>query len=45
MLHFESDYIQGTHPEILEYFSKINNTKLSGYGTDEISESAREKIR
>lgn len=45
MLHFESDYIQGTHPEILEYFSKIKNTKLSGYGTDEISESAREKIR
>lgn len=45
MLHFESDYIQGMHPEILEYFAAISEKKLTGYGTDEVSESAREKIR
>ena len=45
MLHFESDYIQTVHPEILEYFASIGDKKLTGYGTDEICESAREKIR
>ena len=45
MLHFESDYIQTAHPEILEYFANIGDKKLTGYGTDAISESAKEKIR
>ena len=45
MLHFESDYIQTAHPEILEYFASIGDKKLTGYGTDEICESAKEKIR
>lgn len=45
MLHFESDYIQTVHPEILEYFAGIGDKKLTGYGTDAICESAKEKIR
>lgn len=45
MLHFESDYIQGAHPEILEYLLKINNEKFTGYGIDVVSDSAKEKIR
>lgn len=45
MLHFESDYIQTVHPEILEYFAKLGDKKLTGYGTDEICESAKEKIK
>ncbi|MBR2696435.1 aminotransferase class V-fold PLP-dependent enzyme [bacterium] len=45
MLHFESDYIEGTHPEILAYFTEVGDRKLTGYGTDEICDSAKEKIR
>ncbi len=45
MLHFESDYIQGAHPEILEYLTKINDQKFNGYGIDEVSDRAKEKIR
>ena len=45
MLHFESDYIQTVHPEILKHFAKIGDKKLTGYGTDEICESAKAKIR
>lgn len=45
MLHFESDYVQGAHPEILDYFVKGNEKKLSGYGLDDICDAAKEKIR
>ncbi|MDE6904102.1 MAG: low specificity L-threonine aldolase [Lachnospiraceae bacterium] len=45
MLHFDSDYMEGAHPEILKRLSEINFHKYSGYGTDAICESAREKIR
>lgn len=45
MLHFDSDYMEGAHPEILKRLSETNREKHSGYGTDEICESAREKIR
>lgn len=45
MLHFDSDYMEGAHPEILKKLSEINFKKNPGYGTDAICESAREKIR
>lgn len=45
MLHFDSDYMEGCVPEILERLQKINFEKNSGYGTDAICESAKEKIR
>lgn len=45
MLHFDSDYMEGAHPEILKRLSEINFQKHPGYGTDAICESAREKIR
>lgn len=45
MLHFDSDYMEGAHPEILKRLSETNLQKYSGYGTDGICESAREKIR
>ena len=44
-LRFASDYMEGTHPAILQRLSEINFHKLDGYGQDEISEDAREKIR
>ena len=45
MIHFDSDYMETCHPLILEKLSKINLQKLSGYGTDDICETAKEKIR
>lgn len=44
MLHFDSDYMEGCHPKILERLCRINFEKNSGYGSDKYSESARNKI-
>lgn len=44
MLNFESDYIEGAHPKILESLVKTNMEQLSGYGADKYSESAEKKI-
>ena len=44
-LRFASDYMEGAHPAILQRLLETNFLKIDGYGTDEISESAREKIR
>ena len=43
-LPFASDYQEGAHPDILKALADINLTPHAGYGTDEISASAREKI-
>lgn len=45
MISFESDYIEGAHPKILENLIKTNMEALSGYGADVYTESAKEKIR
>ena len=45
MISFESDYIAGAHPKILERFGETNMELLSGYGADPYCESARNKIR
>lgn len=45
ILRFDSDYMEGCHPAILENLQKINYEKKTGYGLDEISNSAKEKIR
>lgn len=45
MFHFDSDYMETCCPKILERLSEINFQKQSGYGTDEISKSAKDKIR
>ena len=45
MLSFESDYIEGAHPKILEALVKTNMECLSGYGADDYTKSAKEKIR
>lgn len=45
MLNFESDYIQGAHPKILEKLIETNFEPLSGYGCDKYSDSAKEKIK
>ncbi len=45
MLSFESDYIQGAHPEILKRLIETNMEPLPGYSTDKYCLSAREKIK
>lgn len=45
MLSFESDYIEGAHPLILERLIETNFEQLSGYGMDRVSESAKARIR
>lgn len=44
MQHFDSDYMEGAHPAILEALVRTNMEKSSGYGTDEYCASARAKI-
>ena len=45
MLSFESDYITGAHPRVLEALIKTNYEPLSGYGNDKYSARAKEKIK
>ena len=44
-LGFASDYMEGALPEILKRLAETNLVKSPGYGTDDFSESARDKIR
>ena len=45
MLYFQSDYIAGAHPEVMEALCRTNTAPLPGYGTDEFCEAAADKIR
>ncbi len=45
MLHFESDYIQTCHPKILKKLQDLGDEKLTGYGNDTVTGSARNRIR
>lgn len=45
MLNFESDYIEGAHPLILERLAQTNMEALSGYCVDKYCESAKKKIK
>lgn len=45
MISFESDYIEGAHPKVLERLVQTNMEQLSGYGDDKYTVSAKEKIR
>ncbi len=44
MLNFESDYIQGAHPKVLQRLVETNMEALSGYGADAYCDSAKKKI-
>lgn len=45
MKHFECDYLEGAHPQIIKRLMETNMEKTSGYGTDIYCEEARKKIR
>lgn len=44
-LNFACDYTRGAHPNILQRLIETNMMQTAGYGVDEITESARNRIR
>lgn len=45
MIHFESDYLEGCHPRLLQALCETNQMQTVGYGLDEISQQARELVK
>ena len=45
MIRFNSDYLEGAHPRILERLAETNMAQTPGYGEDMFCERARETIR
>ena len=44
MLHFDSDYMAGAHPELMRRLMETNLEQTSGYGTDSYTLHAKELI-
>lgn len=44
MIHFDSDYMKGGHPEVMRRLMETNLEQTPGYGTDEYTLRARRKI-
>lgn len=45
MVYFQSDYVMGAHPEILDALVRTNFEATAGYGADQFSKSAAQKIK
>lgn len=45
MLHFDTDYMRGCHPDILRRLTETNLDQTPGYGTDLFTAQARELIK
>ena len=45
MIRFNCDYLEGTHPRILEALVQSNMVQTCGYSEDEYCEEARKKIK
>lgn len=45
MIYFDSDYMAGAHPMVLERLCQTNQEQTTGYGTDAYTASATELIR
>lgn len=44
-LHFDTDYMRGACPEVLDRLVKTNMEQTPGYGTDQYSENAKRLIK
>lgn len=44
MLHFDCDYMRGAHPEVMRRLVETNLVQTPGYGADEYTARAQEKI-
>lgn len=45
MIYFDSDYLEGAHPRILELMQETNTEQTCGYGEDAYCEKARTLIK
>ena len=45
MIHFNSDYMEGAHPEVMRRLVETNLEQTVGYGLDDYSVHAKELIR
>ena len=45
MIYFNSDYLEGAHPEVLKKLVETNMIQTGGYGEDEYCDKARALIR
>ena len=45
MLHFDTDYMAGAHPEVLQRLVDTNHLQTVGYGGDEFTNHAAELIK
>lgn len=45
MIYFDSDYMEGAHPKVMDMLLKTNLEHTIGYGKDHYCEEAREAIR
>ncbi|MBQ9201043.1 MAG: low specificity L-threonine aldolase [Bacteroidales bacterium] len=45
MLHFDCDYMEGAHPQVLQRLTDTNMEQTPGYGQDAYTREACEKIR
>lgn len=45
MVHFDSDYMAGAHPEVMDALVRTNGEQTPGYGADSYTAEARELIR
>ena len=44
MIHFDTDYMSGAHPKVMERLLETNCDQTPGYGTDEYTSSAKQLI-
>lgn len=44
MIHFESDYMRGAHPEVMKRLAETNMEQTAGYGSDEYTQQAERLI-
>lgn len=42
MLHFDTDYMEGAHPEVMRRLMETNLEQTVGYGNDEYTRHARD---
>lgn len=45
MIYFDSDYMEGAHPQVMEALVRTNLEHTIGYGCDQYCQQAREAIR
>ena len=45
MIHFDTDYMSGAHPKVMERLLATNFDQTPGYGTDEYTAHAKDLIR